>query len=68
MSEPDTTPTGSVDDATSSGVVEAFIGRWKTSGGSELANFQTFANELCHLLRVERPEPSQAANALNDYV
>ena len=30
--------------------VDAFIDRWEKSGGSELANFQMFAGELCELL------------------
>ena len=30
--------------------IEAFIGRWEKSGGSEIANFQPFAKELCALL------------------
>jgi hypothetical protein len=34
---------------------EAFIERWKTSGGSERANFQRFAIELTQLLGVEEP-------------
>ena len=28
------------------------------SGGSEIANFQSFASELCDLLEVERPKPA----------
>ena len=47
--------------------VDAFIGRWEKSGGSELANFQTFAGELCRLLRLPEPEPSQSDNEYNDY-
>lgn len=38
--------------------IEAFISRWKDSGGSERANFQTFANELCDLLDLPRPAPA----------
>ena len=55
-------------DETDPQAIETFIARWEKSGGSELANFQTFAGELCGLLGVERPEPSRAKNALNDYV
>ena len=47
--------------------VDAFIDRWEKSGGSELANFQTFAGELCRLLRLPEPEPSQSDNEYNDY-
>ena len=61
-------PAPSADDGPASAEVEAFIGRWEKSGGSEQANFQSFANELCDLLRVPRPEPSQERNDYNDYV
>lgn len=63
--DPHLTPTG---DEADPHAIEAFIARWEKSGGSEMANFQTFANELCDLLGVKRPEPSQAENELNDYV
>ncbi|WGW04539.1 class I SAM-dependent DNA methyltransferase [Tropicibacter oceani] len=38
--------------------IEEFISRWKNSGGSERANFQTFANELCDVLDLPRPDPA----------
>ena len=38
--------------------IEDFISRWKQSGGSERANFQTFAHELCDVLDVPRPAPA----------
>lgn len=47
--------------------IDAFIERWKPSGGSEMANFQTFANELTDLLGVERPKPATADGDHNDY-
>lgn len=47
--------------------VEAFITRWKGSGGSEMANFQSFANELTELLGVERPKPAKEDGQNNDY-
>ncbi|WP_190293729.1 class I SAM-dependent DNA methyltransferase [Roseibium aggregatum] len=47
--------------------IDAFIDRWKPSGGSEMANFQTFANELTDLLGVERPKPATADGDHNDY-
>ncbi len=56
------------DDGADPRVIEAFIDRWAKSGGSELANFQTFANELCDLLGLPSPEPSQPDNQSNDYV
>ena len=46
---------------------DAFIDRWEKSGGSELANFQMFAAELCDLLGVAKPDPSEAQNEYNDY-
>nr|WP_320144510.1 DNA methyltransferase [uncultured Cohaesibacter sp.] len=47
--------------------VDAFITRWKESGGSEMANFQSFANELTELLGVERPKPAKEDGQNNDY-
>ena len=48
--------------------IDAFIDRWEKSGGSELANFQTFAGDLCRLLRLPEPEPSLPENEYNNYV
>ena len=56
------------DDTPPAAAVEAFIARWKESGGGELANTQTFLNELCDLIGVQRPDPSREETALNDYV
>lgn len=50
-----------------SDTVDAFIDRWKPSSGSEMANFQTFANELTDLLAVERPKPATSDGENNDY-
>ena len=47
--------------------VDAFIDRWEKSGGSELANFQMFAGELCVLLGLPKPDPSEERNEYNDY-
>ena len=47
--------------------VDAFITRWKGSGGSEMANFQSFANELTEFLGVERPKPAKEDGQNNDY-
>lgn len=35
--------------------VEAFIERWRPSGGSERANYQLFLTELCELLGIGKP-------------
>lgn len=47
--------------------VNEFITRWSASGGSEIANFQSFAHDLCELLEVERPKPAQSDGQTNDY-
>ena len=56
------------EDGTDPAAIEAFISRWKESGGSESANFQMFANELCDLLGLPQPDPSQELNEFNEYV
>ena len=61
-------PATAASDGTDPAVIEAFIGRWEKSGGAEMANFQTFANELCDLLGVPRPDPAQVEVERNDYV
>lgn len=48
--------------------IEQFITRWQKSGAAERANFQSFAVDLCDLLGVERPHPSQDIDADNAYV
>ncbi len=47
--------------------IEDFITRWQKSGGSERANFQTFANELCDVLGVARPTPASETATANAY-
>ena len=64
----DETQAQSGDDGTDHAAIDAFIGRWHRSGGAESANFQTFANELCDLLSVPRPDPAQEQVERNDYV
>jgi hypothetical protein len=48
--------------------VERFISSWSATGGSELANTQSFINELCALIGVEPPRGSRADDTQNDYV
>src|SRR5688500_13079577 len=48
--------------------VEAFVGHWRHTGGSELANTQSFINGLCALIGVAPPDGSRADDAHNDYV
>ncbi len=48
--------------------VDAFIAKWRSSGGAELANAQPFLSELCDLLGVPRPDPTLEDDALNTYV
>ena len=47
---------------------EEFITRWQRSGGAELANSQSFLKELCQLLELPEPEPTQADESQNTYV
>jgi len=47
--------------------VEAFLERWKPSGGSESANFQSFAHDLTDLLGVPRPDPATGDLARDSY-
>ena len=56
------------EDGTNPVAIVAFIDRWLKSGGAEMANFQTFANELCDLLGMPRPDPAQEEVERNDYV
>ena len=48
--------------------VEQFIAQWRDTGGSELANTQSFINGLCRLIGVEPPRGSRTDDAQNDYV
>jgi len=45
-----------------------FIDRWQKSGAAERANYQLFLAELCDVLGVDRPSPSQSDNSQNTYV
>jgi hypothetical protein len=45
-----------------------FIVRWQNSGAAERANYQLFLAELCDVLEVPRPEPTQPDDARNAYV
>ncbi|TWU39845.1 hypothetical protein Q31b_31600 [Novipirellula aureliae] len=47
---------------------DAFVKRWEKSGGAEMANSQSFLKELCDLLGVEHPEPTQQDSEFNRYV
>ena len=48
--------------------VEEFIAAWRDTGGSELANTQSFVNGLCDLIGVPMPDGSKADDFENDYV
>lgn len=48
--------------------IEGFIEHWGQTGGSEIANTQSFINGLCHLIGVEPPHGSRADDSANDYV
>lgn len=47
--------------------VEDFIGHWSKSGGSEMANAQSFANDLTVLLGVPKPKPATSDGQNDDY-
>ncbi len=48
--------------------IDAFVAHWRNTGGSELANTQSFINGLCYLLGLEPPAGSRTDDAHNDYV
>ncbi len=50
------------------GAIDTFIAQWRDTGGSELANTQSFINGLCELLGVEKPRGSRTDDSANDYV
>ena len=58
----------SVNAAVSDEKLDAFIEHWRKTGGSELANTQSFLNALCLLIGVAAPNGSLADDAANDYV
>ena len=47
---------------------DTFIAHWRDTGGSELANTQSFINGLCALIGVGPPHGSRTDDARNDYV
>lgn len=55
-------------DAIDPGAIEAFIARWATADGTERANYQLFALDLCELLGVPKPNPANKADGGNAYV
>jgi len=55
-------------DASTQHQIDAFIAQWRDTGGSELANTQSFINGLCALIGVPAPDGSRSDDAHNDYV
>lgn len=49
-------------------VVDSFINRWASVGGSERANYQLFLTELCRALDLPHPHPANDDTAENAYV
>jgi len=47
--------------------IDQFIARWRSSGGSERANFQQFAVEVTQLMGVSAPKPATADSQSDDY-
>lgn len=48
--------------------IDHFIAEWRNSGGGETANFQSFVRELCALIEVDPPQPTQTDDEANRYV
>jgi hypothetical protein len=48
--------------------IDGFIAHWRSTGGSELANTQSFINDLCNVIGVPAPNGSRTDDAHNDYV
>lgn len=48
--------------------VRAFVEKWSPSGAAEHSNSQSFLNDLCDLLGVERPNPATGDAKLDRYV
>ncbi|MDQ2893808.1 MAG: hypothetical protein M3R64_12070 [Pseudomonadota bacterium] len=48
--------------------LEELIAEAKASGGSELANYQTFVSDLARALGMKRPDMAKEETRLNDYV
>ena len=61
-----TEPSPSADPETAQAA--AFIARWRTADGSELANYQLFVTDLCRLLDVPSPDPARDDTRDNAYV
>jgi hypothetical protein len=49
-------------------LIDNFIAEWALTGGSELANTQSFVNGLCALIGVDPPKGSRTDDTHNDYV
>lgn len=49
-------------------LIDSFIADWALTGGSELANTQSFVNGLCALIGVDPPKGSRTDDTHNDYV
>ena len=54
--------------STAPGDVDAFIERWRDTGGKERANYQLFLTELCQLLGLPGPEPAGENDRDDAYV
>ena len=47
---------------------QEFIERWENSAAAEMANSQSFLKELCTLIEVAQPDPTQQDDTLNAFV
>jgi hypothetical protein len=48
--------------------IDAFIAKWRASGGAERANYVSFLTELCTLLDIAHPDATKQDEAKNRYV
>lgn len=56
------------DHSSSQSTIQTFIQRWESSEAAERANYQIFLTELCDVIEVSRPEPTQQDETENAYV
>lgn len=56
------------DELTNDRQITEWIAKWQKSGGAERANYQLFLTELCDVLGVDHPDPTQAEEPENAYV
>ncbi|MCP9237083.1 DNA methyltransferase [Lewinella sp. JB7] len=48
--------------------VPEFVKKWSVSGAAESSNAQSFTNDLCEVLKVQKPDPTVPDESQNTYV